>query len=143
VNDIYFPPRELEVMSILWRLGSATVAEAKDALDEPLKRHNPKRDGDGHELKESLRRDPSGVPATGHGQSYFHFSTDGGKHWKPTNVETSSTDNPGDARRADSIRRASASQVRAWMTQLSPEEAERVHSGTDPLWRRFYADGDW
>jgi len=28
----------------------------RDALDEPLKRHNPKRDGDGHELKESLRR---------------------------------------------------------------------------------------
>ncbi|MBL6939213.1 MAG: ribonuclease J [Alphaproteobacteria bacterium] len=28
----------------------------RDALEEPLKRHNPKRDGDGHELKESLRR---------------------------------------------------------------------------------------
>src|SRR5829696_4476502 len=36
MNEIYFPPRELEVMSILWRLGSATVAEARDALDEPL-----------------------------------------------------------------------------------------------------------
>src|SRR5215216_1033404 len=36
MNDIYFPPRELEVMSILWRLGSATVAEVRDALDEPL-----------------------------------------------------------------------------------------------------------
>lgn len=36
MNDIYFPPRELQVMSILWRLGSATVAEVRDALDEPL-----------------------------------------------------------------------------------------------------------
>jgi len=36
MNDIYFPPRELEVMSILWRLGSATVADVRDALDEPL-----------------------------------------------------------------------------------------------------------
>ena len=36
MNDIYFPPRELEVMSILWRLGSATVAEVRDALDEKL-----------------------------------------------------------------------------------------------------------
>src|SRR5215204_3170544 len=36
MNEIYFPPRELEVMSILWRLGSATVAEVRDALDEPL-----------------------------------------------------------------------------------------------------------
>lgn len=36
MHDIYFPPRELQVMSILWRLGSATVAEVRDALDEPL-----------------------------------------------------------------------------------------------------------
>ena len=36
MSDIYFPPRELEVMSILWRLGSATVAEVKDALDGDL-----------------------------------------------------------------------------------------------------------
>ena len=36
MNEIYFPPRELEVMSILWRLGSATVADVRDALDESL-----------------------------------------------------------------------------------------------------------
>jgi len=36
MSDIYFPPRELEVMSILWRLGSATVAEVRQALDEKL-----------------------------------------------------------------------------------------------------------
>jgi BlaI family transcriptional regulator, penicillinase repressor len=36
VNDIYFPPRELAVMSVLWRLGSATVSEVRDALDEDL-----------------------------------------------------------------------------------------------------------
>ena len=35
-DDIYFPPRELEVMGILWRLGSATVAEVKAELAEPL-----------------------------------------------------------------------------------------------------------
>jgi len=57
--------------------------------------------------------------------------------------ETSSDANPGEARRADAIRRASAAQVRAWTTQLSPGEAERVRRGTDPLWRRFYGDGDW
>ena len=34
--DIYFPPRELAVMSVLWRLGSATVADVRDALDEDL-----------------------------------------------------------------------------------------------------------
>jgi predicted transcriptional regulator len=36
MSDIYFPPRELEVMSILWRLGSATVAEVRDAIGEEL-----------------------------------------------------------------------------------------------------------
>lgn len=36
MDDVYFPPRELEVMSILWRLGSATVAEVRDALDQNL-----------------------------------------------------------------------------------------------------------
>ena len=35
-DDIYFPPRELEVMSILWRLGSATVAEVRAELSEDL-----------------------------------------------------------------------------------------------------------
>jgi predicted transcriptional regulator len=33
---IHFPPRELAVMSVLWKLGSATVTQVKDALDEPL-----------------------------------------------------------------------------------------------------------
>ena len=36
MSDIYFPPRELEVMSILWRLGSATVADVREALHEKL-----------------------------------------------------------------------------------------------------------
>ena len=34
--DIYFPPRELEVMSSLWRRGSATVSDVRDDLAEPL-----------------------------------------------------------------------------------------------------------
>jgi len=35
-KPIHFPPRELAVMSVLWKLGSATVTEVRDALDEPL-----------------------------------------------------------------------------------------------------------
>jgi BlaI family transcriptional regulator, penicillinase repressor len=35
-DDIYFPPRELRVMGVLWRLGSATVAQVRDALGEEL-----------------------------------------------------------------------------------------------------------
>jgi predicted transcriptional regulator len=36
VSDIYFPPRELAVMSVLWRLGSASVSEVRDGLEEEL-----------------------------------------------------------------------------------------------------------
>ena len=36
MNEIYFPPRELAVMSVLWRLGSASVTEVRDALEENL-----------------------------------------------------------------------------------------------------------
>jgi predicted transcriptional regulator len=36
MNDIYFPPRELAVMAVLWRLGSASVSEVRDALEEDL-----------------------------------------------------------------------------------------------------------
>ena len=34
MTDIYFPHRELAVMSVLWRNGSATVSEVRDALEE-------------------------------------------------------------------------------------------------------------
>ncbi len=36
MHEIYFPPRELAVMSVLWRLGSASVTEVRDALEEDL-----------------------------------------------------------------------------------------------------------
>jgi BlaI family transcriptional regulator, penicillinase repressor len=36
VTDFHFPPRELAVMSVLWRQGSATVAEVREHLDEEL-----------------------------------------------------------------------------------------------------------
>jgi BlaI family penicillinase repressor len=35
-RPIYFPPRELAVMSVLWKLGSASVTQVRDELDEPL-----------------------------------------------------------------------------------------------------------
>ena len=36
MKDVYFPPRELEVMSVLWRLGSATVTEVREQLETDL-----------------------------------------------------------------------------------------------------------
>ncbi len=35
-DEIYFPPRELAVMAVLWRLGSATVGDVRDALEDEL-----------------------------------------------------------------------------------------------------------
>jgi BlaI family penicillinase repressor len=36
VDEPVFTPRELDVMSILWRLGSATVSEVREGLDDDL-----------------------------------------------------------------------------------------------------------
>src|SRR5258707_3640972 len=36
MREIYFTPRELAVMSVLWRLGSASVSEVRDALEKNL-----------------------------------------------------------------------------------------------------------
>lgn len=36
MSDLHFPPRELAVMAVLWKLGSATVADVRDHLDEDL-----------------------------------------------------------------------------------------------------------
>jgi predicted transcriptional regulator len=36
MDEIYFPPRELAVMSVLWRLGSASVTDVRDALEDDL-----------------------------------------------------------------------------------------------------------
>jgi predicted transcriptional regulator len=34
--SISFTPREMDVMSVLWSLGSATVAEVKERISDPL-----------------------------------------------------------------------------------------------------------
>jgi len=36
MDTVYFPPRELEVMSSLWKRGSATVTEVRDDMPEAL-----------------------------------------------------------------------------------------------------------
>jgi predicted transcriptional regulator len=36
MSEIYFTPRELDVMSVLWRKGSATVSEVREGLEEEL-----------------------------------------------------------------------------------------------------------
>ena len=36
MDEPVFTPRELDVMSILWRLGTATVSDVRDGLDDDL-----------------------------------------------------------------------------------------------------------
>jgi predicted transcriptional regulator len=36
MSSISFTPREMDVMSVLWSLGSATVAEVKEKISDPL-----------------------------------------------------------------------------------------------------------
>jgi predicted transcriptional regulator len=36
MSSIAFTPREMDVMSVLWSLGSATVAEVKEKITDPL-----------------------------------------------------------------------------------------------------------
>ena len=36
MDELHFPPRELAVMSVLWKLGSANVTEVREGLDDEL-----------------------------------------------------------------------------------------------------------
>jgi predicted transcriptional regulator len=41
MTDIHFAPRELAIMGVLWRLGSGTVTEVREALDADLTGSSP------------------------------------------------------------------------------------------------------
>ena len=62
MNDIYFPPRELAVMSVLWRLGSASVTEVRDALEEDLAYTSVLSALQTLEEKGYVRHEPEGYP---------------------------------------------------------------------------------
>lgn len=57
---MYFPPRELEVMSILWRLGSASVTEVRTELKDPLAYTTVLSALQTLEEKECVRHEPEG-----------------------------------------------------------------------------------
>ena len=62
MDDIYFPPRELEVMSILWKRGSATVSEVRDDLAEKLAYTSVLSALQTLEEKGYVRHEPEGRP---------------------------------------------------------------------------------
>ena len=70
MKDIYFPPRELAVMSVLWRLGSASVSDVRDALEEDLAYTSVLSALQKLEEKGYVRHEPEG-------RAYRYFATVG------------------------------------------------------------------
>lgn len=111
-EPIYFPPRELAVMSVLWRLGSASVAEARDALDEPLAYTSVLSALQTLEEKGCVRHEPEG-------RAYRYFPT----------VDASHAGNSAIARIREAMFHGSAERLFAQLVEdegLSREELERM-----------------
>jgi len=51
--------------------------------------------------------------------------------------------NPVESRDDQTLARDSRASVWTWKERLTAEEIERVRAETEPLWKEFYADGDW
>ena len=110
--DIYFPPRELAVMSVLWRSGSATVAEMKEALDEELAYTSVLSALQTLEDKGFVRHEPEG-------RAYRYFPT----------VEADRAGGSALARIKDSIFQGSAERMFAQMVsdgKLSRKDLKRM-----------------
>ena len=58
-------------------------------------------------------------------------------------ARSTGSDNPAEVNDAGVLARDSRAGIWTWKARLSPEEIERVRTGTEPLWRSFYADEDW
>ena len=112
MNSIYFTPRELDVMSILWRSGSATVAEVRDALEEELAYTSVLSALQTLEEKGYVRHEPEG-------RAYRYFPL----------VEAERAGGSALARIRDSIFQGSAERMFAHMVadrKLRREELERM-----------------
>jgi predicted transcriptional regulator len=112
VADIYFPPRELAVMSVLWRLGSATVSDVRDALDEDLAYTSVLSALQTLEEKGYVRHEPEG-------RAYRYFPT----------IRAERAGGSALARIRDAIFQGSAERMFAHMVadkKLGREELERI-----------------
>ena len=112
MSDVYFPPRELEVMSVLWRLGSATVAEVKEALQEELAYTSVLSALQTLEEKGYVRHEPEG-------RAYRYFAT----------VEADRAGGSALARIRDAIFHGSAERMFAQLVsdrELGRDELERM-----------------
>jgi predicted transcriptional regulator len=112
MNEIYFPPRELEVMSILWRRGSASVTEVREDLEGELAYTSVLSALQTLEEKGYVRHEPEG-------RAYRYYPT----------VEAERAGGSALARIKDAIFHGSAERMFAQMVsdrKLGREELERM-----------------
>ncbi len=114
MTNLHFPPRELAVMSVLWKRGSATVAEVRDGLDEDLAYTSVLSALQTLEEKGYVRHEPEG-------RAYRYFST----------VEADRAGGSALSRIKDAIFQGSTERLFAQLVsdrQLSREELQRMHA---------------
>ncbi|MFL5768247.1 MAG: sulfotransferase [Actinomycetota bacterium] len=58
-------------------------------------------------------------------------------------ARSTGSENPAEVSDAGVLARDSRAGIWTWKARLSEAEIERVRTGTEPLWRAFYADDDW
>lgn len=123
--DVYFTPRELAVMSILWRSGSASVAEVRDELGDDLAYTSVLSALQTLEEKGFVRHEPDG-------RAYRYFPT----------VDSDRAGGSALARIRDAIFHGSAERMFAQLVsdrRLSREELERMRT---MLAERLGREGD-
>lgn len=114
MTDYHFPPRELAVMSVLWKLGSASVAEVREHLDEELAYTSVLSALQTLEDKGYVRHEPEG-------RAYRYFPT----------VAADKAGKSAIGRIKDAIFQGSAERMFAQLVsdrKLSRAELERMHA---------------
>lgn len=114
MDEVHFPPRELAVMSVLWRRQSATVTEVKDDIEEPLAYTSVLSALQTLEEKGYVRHESAG-------RAYRYFPTVGSEHAGKSAL----------TRIKDAMYQGSAERMFAHMVsdrKLSRTELERMHA---------------
>lgn len=87
--------------------------------------------------------DLSREPVDGFRSLYERFGLAWTEEVRHTIEEHSGVGNPEETTDAASHKRDSRKAITAWKARLTPEEVERIRTGTDAIARAFYTDDDW
>lgn len=127
-DDVHFTERELDIMSVLWRLGSGTVAEVREELGEELGYTSVLKMLQILEEKGSVRHESEG-------RAYRYFPV----------VEAAEAGGPALRRVVNKIFLGSAELVLARLVSdrtLSQEELDRMRALLDEAEEQAQQDGE-